>query len=328
MGEHIMMAKSILAKLLLITFSIVSMTLIAEFLLYLLLPFKINYKNPQVFWDHWARPSSQETQELSNAYNSTYIYNEKLGYISKQAIPRDNNKNLNTNYRVMLLGDSIMQSREFSQPIISALKNKNPGVSLSFFNAGVGGWDTQQEALYLETYGLKYKPDLVILQFCMNDFSSSPIFIRMRDGQFAAFNAGKLGKYLNNSPLSQSQIFQRLLFSYLNWRPFDYNFDWSKVHKSMQKISNLSQSKNFRIHVVLIPYLRPVKKSDLLRAKKIRKIVLESFNTDQVSDFLDLQKSTEILNWRLNKQDYTHPNSLFSSFVAEEIANIIRIEKN
>ncbi|MFH0958460.1 MAG: GDSL-type esterase/lipase family protein [Pseudomonadota bacterium] len=100
--------------------------------------------------------------------------------------------------RVLILGDSFVwgfgveAEQRFSNIIqkeVSSTTNK-----VEVINAGVSGWSTDQELLWLEKYGLSYNPDLVILLFYQNDlednlrlmvnnFYRKPRFVLKDDGE-------------------------------------------------------------------------------------------------------------------------------------------------
>ena len=78
-------------------------------------------------------------------------------------------------FRIIMLGDSETLSIKLAQkdtlPMqLEALLNQNPKVlHYEVLNFGVEGYNTFQELEQLKTKGLKYNPDLVILNYCLND---------------------------------------------------------------------------------------------------------------------------------------------------------------
>ncbi len=81
-------------------------------------------------------------------------------------------------YRTLILGDSTTAGngitsldKIYSKQLEKLLnKNSNTNIRHEVLNLGVGGYHTLQEVETLRTKGIKYKPDLVILTFCLNDF--------------------------------------------------------------------------------------------------------------------------------------------------------------
>jgi len=76
-------------------------------------------------------------------------------------------------YRIVAVGDSVtygaVVARNDTWTAQLQRKLRAAGVSAEVINIGYGGWSTDQELEALVREGLAYKPDLVILQFCVND---------------------------------------------------------------------------------------------------------------------------------------------------------------
>jgi lysophospholipase L1-like esterase len=79
--------------------------------------------------------------------------------------------------RILFLGDSctfgygVARDQTFVEVAESLIREKY-GRPVEFINAGVPGYTAFQGWRYLVTQGLEYQPDLVVLTFGMNEFSS------------------------------------------------------------------------------------------------------------------------------------------------------------
>jgi lysophospholipase L1-like esterase len=74
--------------------------------------------------------------------------------------------------RIVGLGDSVMWGTgvDEEESILGLLKKKlNERSPHEVINAGVVGYSTYQELLYLEKYILPLKPDVVLVNYCVND---------------------------------------------------------------------------------------------------------------------------------------------------------------
>ncbi|MBI5764525.1 MAG: SGNH/GDSL hydrolase family protein [Planctomycetes bacterium] len=86
---------------------------------------------------------------------------------------------------ILFVGDSLSQGWHvryrdaFGVQAVEILKKRYPGRDLVPLLGATAGYDTAQEAHWLEDIGLKLKPRVVVLQFCLNDV-------------FASFNPDKL----------------------------------------------------------------------------------------------------------------------------------------
>jgi lysophospholipase L1-like esterase len=82
-------------------------------------------------------------------------------------------RNANSAFRILLLGDSntfgatVRFSETYGQLLERILTGR--GYRVEVIQLAHGGWSTDQELEALKLEGLKYKPDLIILQFCTND---------------------------------------------------------------------------------------------------------------------------------------------------------------
>jgi lysophospholipase L1-like esterase len=81
-------------------------------------------------------------------------------------------------YRILVLGDSctygfgINSNRTYSALLEDKLIKKYRR-NIRVINAGVPGFDTKQEVAYLKHYGMKYRPDLVVIAFMNNDLEGN-----------------------------------------------------------------------------------------------------------------------------------------------------------
>ncbi len=81
--------------------------------------------------------------------------------------------------RIIALGDSITFGNSlpiegtWTSLLENALNLRVPGIEV--LNFGVGGYDIDQEVRLLETKGLSYDPDYVILAYCVNDLGTASL---------------------------------------------------------------------------------------------------------------------------------------------------------
>jgi hypothetical protein len=85
--------------------------------------------------------------------------------------PRDRYEKPPGTFRILLLGDSFMEAaqvdqRETTAAVLEArLRAARPDLNVEVINAGVAGWGTGIEGLYLDNEGYRFEPDLVVLGF-------------------------------------------------------------------------------------------------------------------------------------------------------------------
>jgi hypothetical protein len=76
-------------------------------------------------------------------------------------------------YRILALGDSFVEGVQVREEELFSARLEKMDPELEVMNAGVGGYGTVQEYLYLTREGLRFHPDLVLLMFYDNDLSDN-----------------------------------------------------------------------------------------------------------------------------------------------------------
>lgn len=107
-----------------------------------------------------------------------------------------------TVYRIAVLGDSYSEAKQVAReqafwallPAELAACGFQPGKRIEVLNFGVAGYGTAQQYVLLESTAMRYRPDLVLLQFtngndvkdnsfALEEEKSRPFFMLERDGQ-------------------------------------------------------------------------------------------------------------------------------------------------
>jgi len=124
---------------------------------------------------------------------NSYGFRERTVPINKNPLSR----------RIVGIGDSLMfgwgvKEEETYLSILSELLNANdPALSWEVINMAVPGYNTVKEVETLKEKGLQYKPDIVIIHYCENDFNL-PNFIREQEDYFA-LNQSFIIKYFSGN---------------------------------------------------------------------------------------------------------------------------------
>ena len=80
-------------------------------------------------------------------------------------------------FRVVVMGDSVSfgygveEAEAYPQVLEALLSELVPESRIEVVNLGVGGYNAYNEAKLLEGVGQSYEPDLVLVQFCINDLN-------------------------------------------------------------------------------------------------------------------------------------------------------------
>jgi lysophospholipase L1-like esterase len=84
-------------------------------------------------------------------------------------------------FRVIVMGDSVSfgygveEAEAYPQVLEELLSELVPDSRIEVVNLGVGGYNAYNEAQLLEGVGQSYEPDLVLVQFCINDLNDPTV---------------------------------------------------------------------------------------------------------------------------------------------------------
>ena len=99
-------------------------------------------------------------------------------------------------FRVLVLGDSLSAGQAWVRYAEKKLLAAVPGKRIELWNGGIPGFDTCSELGMLEERGWAIDPDLVLLQFCVNDFTVTATIIPLADGRGVTYFVGDQGHEL------------------------------------------------------------------------------------------------------------------------------------
>ena len=111
--------------------------------------------------------------------NSLFIYDKELAYKFNPKMPGINELSIRHSdfiikkpqgvYRIICIGDSLLYS--FKGKVYKNYKSEDATnkITVEVINAAVPGYTTYQELIFLKKYLLQTSPDLVILNYCLND---------------------------------------------------------------------------------------------------------------------------------------------------------------
>ena len=122
-------------------------------------PFYQRSKNPFIRYELIPNAESGSVKINSAGFRGPEIKIEK---------PKDT-------YRILMLGDSelfsilLPEKDNLSRQLEKLLNEKSSGLKFEVLNTGVEGYNTYQEFEVLKDKGLRYYPDLVVLNYVLND---------------------------------------------------------------------------------------------------------------------------------------------------------------
>src|SRR5262245_37239524 len=169
-------------------------------------------------------------------------------------------------YRIVVIGDSITMGLQiddhtedvYTNVLESALTRG--GRDVEVINLGVSGYNTQQEVHTLADKGIQFRPDLVILAYCINDTEMmNGGIIEVLHGQAKADKAidhNRLIPYLHRSALYRfvhSRVVSRQLPK--DWDARQQQLGTDTVAESFALLHRLSDEYGFKVVVTVFPAL-------------------------------------------------------------------------
>jgi hypothetical protein len=219
----------------------------------------------------------------------------------------------------MFLGDSVTDYAMYSAELERNLRERFPRTEMDFLNAGVGGWNTQNEPIYLEFHGLAYRPDVVVLQFHLNDFLTAPVVLRQPDGSWLAFDAGRVGDLFSNSLLSSSLVMQLLFFRYLELRNITRSPPSQElVERELSRIRDMSKANGFGLRILLFPVFRKATEEDIRSISFICAICERLGLQPNTVDLIEKMRNVDLEAHQLSRGDSSHPDQFAAKIAADE----------
>lgn len=160
--------------------------------------------------------------------------------------------------RILALGDSISADQMYANYLEELMQSalQRP---VEVFNTGVSGYSTVNEVGLFKSRATEFDPDIVLLQFCLNDYDFSPVFF-MRDGQIVclANNAGDFNKV--SVPLFTRSALYRYLFFRFAWsdRPPEMSHQTQVMEEQIGELKRSCQARDWPLLVILVPILQPL----------------------------------------------------------------------
>jgi lysophospholipase L1-like esterase len=220
------------------------------------------------------------------------IYDPDLGYRPNPAFGEFNSDGLRDHpvgpkgdrFRILFLGDSLLTGGDtVDETIAGHLRttlHRDPGLEqIDVVNAGIRGYTNYQEILYLKKYGLKFHPDVVGVQFCLNDLFKVLQTFQVEDGRVVPGTYHYSTEAINQSPslLRRWAMKSYLLVWVRNHIPiagkaadlqamrgfsFDYKLDvrtawqdkpWEEIERQLAELVDLGHQHHFGTFLTVVP---------------------------------------------------------------------------
>ncbi len=325
------MLRNLVAKLLLILFSLLLVALLLEVALRVAF-----YHSKDFSMEMWkyavAMKRAVPNPKLSFAHEPNthaFLMGQDVK-INSQGL-RDNEYSLAKPpgvYRILMLGDSTtfgwgVPLNETTAKILERELNAVhvPGVErFEVINAGVGNYDTVQEVTYYQTRGRDFHPDLVVLGYFINDAEPVPV-----ENKFFLIGHSYLVAYVTN----RFDGVLRRLGTRPDWKTYYaslYNDDrpgFQACKAALVDLAEATRRDHAKLLVALIPELHQINDDYPFTAahQKIKDVV--AAQNVPVIDLIDGLRNhgPEITLWVTPLDD--HPNGKANTLIAAQLRDAI-----
>lgn len=244
--------------------------------------------------------------------------------------------------RIIVLGDSVTVGYGVAgEDIFSSVLQQRLGNRVEVINISAGGLNTPQETHLFELEGIKYKPDMVILNFILNDcdFYSNRTggqeYRERKDAQIGLLGDisinPELKRLLKSSALvyfvkSQLENIKGRITGDMATSHDYYHKIWNKDNnrkKIIDGFNTLARLKNehdFKVVVLIWPLLSEFGNYEY---SGIHDWVMQQAvgNGFQVIDLLPVFSSKSFRDLQVTSEDNVHPNAAGHSLAVTELIN-------
>lgn len=268
-------------------------------------------------------------------------YTEDHGILSDHEIVETSHS---SRFRIAVLGDSISAGLNLSRSEVfpSILRSMLNSDSISsprtveVLNFAVNGYRTIQEARLLETKVVRFSPDLVILQYCLNDAGNSLTpTVWFEDRTFYGSHVVRrtvkgLKKFL--SPTGPADSYYVPVFG-PGYGSSDYwlslydkeSQSWLSVEESFESVARVSNEIGVPALVVIFPlFLEPDWNISLVQPTHRQVAEAAQEAGLYVLDLLESFRLHPVSELQLEEGDIYHPNGAGHQLAAEEIYRFVR----
>jgi lysophospholipase L1-like esterase len=222
--------------------------------------------------------------------------------------------------RILALGDSftlgwgVPIEQSYSKLLEKNLSRKKP---VEVINTGIGNYNLEQETAAYKLEGFKYKPDLVVLFFYLNDAEPTQRKIlnwfSKNSYVYAFLNQRWIQLRSLLSPSAQYEAYYLRHFEGASWFAFQ---------QSAKDLTQAVRQNKSKLLVVLIPDLRDLKNYKFTSVHEKVTHTYQSLGVDVIDLLPDLLGNDTSALWVA--LDDPHPNALTHKKIADKVEVVIK----
>ncbi|MBU1694968.1 MAG: SGNH/GDSL hydrolase family protein [Verrucomicrobia bacterium] len=199
---------------------------------------------------HWHRPkAAAHLMGVDVAINSKRLRDREYAYDKEPGV-----------YRIVALGDSVtlgwgVPFEDTYAKVLEGRLNagrKEGAPRFEVLNAGCGNWNTRQEVEFFKAEMRKYKPDLVLLGYFLND--AEPILASNVD-QSSWLNRSQLIVFFLTRWGKLRLSFNRELHFENYYQALYQGPDWEACQQAFRELADLTRADGTQLALVVLPDL-------------------------------------------------------------------------
>lgn len=226
-------------------------------------------------------------------------------------------------FRILVVGDSITENGRYVEILEKMLNASGFGRGFEVWNCGVGGYNLRQYVAFITERAYKYRPDMIIIGFCMNDLNTGTLVCLSDKGNITGYRFPELSKGVG---ARKYRINRFLLLNSYAYRAFvlmsmggkENGSDANDVEDCFSLIKESARKNKSPLLAVLIPFF----KSNYERAEVESYQILKGGLSRGDIRCLDLHgefKDPGDVSWRAKADDYVHPSEKGHEVIADGI---------
>ncbi|HEX4925171.1 MAG TPA: SGNH/GDSL hydrolase family protein [Bdellovibrionales bacterium] len=226
-----------------------------------------------------------------------------------------------------VLGDSLVDHGWLAQALQKSLNTRGDHV----YYAGMGGYNTLQEAIYYERF-VTLRPDILVLSFCLNDFSPSFFIVSNDENGETYFQQNRFDPIATANPFLFRHSALYRLFKVATIRrsrlytPEMIAENTAMVRDGLTRLKTRASAQNTKLVAVIYPHFLDYGQNLWMSAAHAR--ALELFRELEIT-YLDVTEpltAEGLLKYRKDPEDFVHPNyeghALAASLLLERFPEI------
>jgi lysophospholipase L1-like esterase len=260
------------------------------------------------------------------------VYDEDLGYAPgpqwtgpegrfgyQNGAEYEGDKNPKT--EVAILGDSLVLHHLLMDALYSNVGRQN----VRIFNAGIGGYNTVQESIYLRTR-ISHLPNVLILSFCLNDFAPSMTvsFSQATKRYTLLQNHFEPLGYVNPFWFKHSALYRLFSLARISLLKKDQMFTPAMIQKNipqvktaLEDILNFSRKNKMKLVVAVYPHITHYEPGDWMDTSHREIVKILNGLKIQYVDGQDLIPVTPEM--KFDPEDVVHPSLKAHTIMAEAL---------